>query len=150
MAKSSITVKLNLYGGWETLRAFRALPKEANNELRDKSQELSKLLADRARADGMSDEAPQSRLVASTVKAVRDRTPAVQAGGTRRLGRRKVPAYKLLFGSMFGSDEYTQFGRPHGGSDAYWFFPVVEQQSDDISRAWLDVADEILERYEGG
>ncbi|WP_435582922.1 hypothetical protein [Amycolatopsis thermoflava] len=151
MAKTSLTVKMSIVGLRPTLRAFADLPKDATTRLKDATLELSRSLAEKAKADGMTDEAPQSPLVASTVKAVRDRVPAIQAGGTRRLGRNRAPAYKLLFGSVFGSNFYAQFGRPHQGRDAYWFFPVVENSQAEIAAKWSAVADGIIAEFsEGG
>lgn len=151
MAKTSITVKVQIDGLRETLRAFQELPKDATTRLREEALKLAEKLAVAARAEGMADAAPQSKLVATTVKAVRDRVPAIQAGGTKRLGSRRAPAYTLLFGSMFGSNAHRQFHRPHGGQDAYWFFPVVERNARDIAAAWSKVADEIVRDFsEGG
>jgi hypothetical protein len=151
MAKTGLTVRIRIEGIRETLQAFRELPADATKRLREETLKLAEVLANRARADGLADSAPQSHLVAATVKAVKDRVPAIQAGGSMRLGRRRAPAYKLLFGSMFGSNEYRQFRRPHGGTQAYWFFPVVEEASGEISAAWNRVADEIVRDFsEGG
>lgn len=147
MAKTGITVRFRVEGLQETLKAFRELPKNASDELRDAAQQLSEFIALKVRQSGMSDAAPQSRLVATTVKAKRDRVPVVEAGGTTPLGRRGKPAYKLLFGSIFGSDVYTQFGRPHAGTAGYWFFPVIEENQAEISKAWTDAADAVVRKF---
>ncbi|MGA6164310.1 hypothetical protein [Amycolatopsis magusensis] len=151
MATTSLTVRLHIEGARETLRVLATLPKDASKELREASLELSKSLAVKVKADGMGDAAPQSPLVASTVRAERDRVPVISVGGTRRLGRNKKPAYKLLFGSVFGANEYPQFHRPHGGTQAYWFFPVVEESAPEQSAAWNKAADNVIRRFsEGG
>jgi len=163
-SKTSLTVNLSIEGVRETLRAFSQMPKDASDALRDASLALAQELATAARADGMANGGPQGRLVAQTVKAKRDRVPVVEAGGTRRLGRHRTPAYGLLFGSIFGmtrrsgwyaSPRYgTATGRqyrPHGGQSAYWFFPVIEQNTAEISRRWNEAADEVVRRFsEGG
>ncbi|OLT46490.1 hypothetical protein BJF85_16740 [Saccharomonospora sp. CUA-673] len=138
-------MNMPIEGARETLRAFRRLPKEASQELRDRSQKLSETLATRARQAAQSD-SPQAALMASTIKARRDRLPSLQVGGSKRVGRNKAPAYKILFGAEFGSNSLAQF-RPHNGQQGYWFFPVAENQSADIRRAWQDVADEIERRF---
>lgn len=150
MAKTALTVRLQLDGARETLKAFRDLPKDATVELRDAALELSGDLADSAVQAAEADSSPQSKLVAKTVKARRDRIPSVQAGGTRRLGRHRVPAYKLLFGAEFGSNRFTQFGHPHRGRQGYWFFPVVEREQRAISKAWNDAADDVIRRWSRG
>lgn len=150
MAKTSLTFRIELEGVRSTLRAFRKLPKSASQELRRRTLELSQDLANKVRADGMGDAAPQSPNVASTVRANRDRVPNISAGGMKRLGRNRKPAYKLLFGSVFGSNQYGQFHRPHGGREAYWFFPVVEEEAPRIAAAWQRVADDILDEFGRG
>lgn len=150
MAKTSLVVQVRVEGIGAALAAFKYLPKDATKRLRTETLALVEDLAARARADGMADGAPQSRLVATTVKAERDRVPTISAGGTRRLGRNRAPAYKLLFGSIFGSNQYKQFHRPHGGRAAYWFFPIVEEELPRIGQAWKNVVDGIVRDFSEG
>ena len=133
----------------ETIAALNRLPKEANAEIRATALALAKDLAAAAAAAGRA-EGRQAALVAATVKAGRDRVPVVTAGGTRRLGSNRAPAFKLLFGSEFGSNFYRQFGKPHVGSGSYWFFRTVDEEQAEISAAWLKAADEIIERFGDG
>ncbi|QWF81133.1 hypothetical protein [Amycolatopsis sp. CA-230715] len=163
MAKQTLTVHMRLDGARETLRAFRGLPKDANNELRDASQRLAKALAVKAKADATTNGGPQGRLLAPTVRAARDRVPVVQVGGTRRVGRFRQPAYGVLFGSVFGMNgasgwynrtryraSHGRQYRPHRGTQAYWFFPLVEHEAGTISREWNRAADEIVQRFATG
>lgn len=147
MARTTFNASVRVEGLQETLRAFNRLPKDANTELRKQSLALAQSLADAARAAGTSDAAPQSRLVAPTVKARRDRVPAVAVGGTKRVGRNRVPVWRVLFGSEFGSNRFRQFQRSHSGRKGYWFFPTVEREGDQISKAWLKAADDIIESF---
>ena len=146
--KTSLVIKVQIGGVWETLRAFRDLPPEASDAIRTTSAALAgELVADvqaAARREGR-----QAALLAGTVKVLRDRVPAVQAGGTTRLGRRRRPAYKLLFGSEFGSNRLKQY-RPHLGSGSYWFFDTVEDQYPAIARRWMEAADRIIAEWSGG
>ncbi|TDD98896.1 hypothetical protein [Jiangella asiatica] len=148
MARTSLTMTVRVDGVHETLDAFRDLPKDANDQLRDRAQRLAQLLADRATQSGRA-EGRQARLVATTVKARRDRVPVVEAGGTKRLGRNRAPAFKLLFGSEFGSRRYRQF-RPHLGRGSYWFFKTIESEEALISREWNAAADEIIDEFTRG
>ncbi|MFI5561504.1 hypothetical protein ACIA2T_19675 [Amycolatopsis japonica] len=91
-------------------------------------------------------ESRQAALIAPTIRAARDRVPAVQAGGMRRVGRNKKPAYKVLFGSEFGARTYKQF-KPHRGAEGYWFFPLVERDAQDISAAWSKAANDIVKEF---
>lgn len=143
-AKTALTVTVHIDGINETLAAFRRLPKEANQSLRDRTLRLSKSIAAAAKANAAADDGPQTHLLIPTIRAARDRVPVVQAGGGRRVGSNRAPAWKLLFGSEFGSNEYEQFQRPHGGQQGYWFFPTVEENETQIAAAWQRIADDIL------
>lgn len=158
----ALTVNLAIDGVRETLAAFRSLPKDANDQLRERSRKLAEIVAERAKAAGQA-EGKQAALVARTVKARRDRVPVVQAGGTRRLGRHRAPAFGLLFASEFGMDQRSgwyanqRYRRstgmqyePHTGQEGLWFFPTVEAAQPMINREWNAAADEILRAFAGG
>jgi hypothetical protein len=145
MAAGTLTVRINVTGAKETLRAFRELPKEANNALRDRSRGLSQDLAGRIRAAATADSA-QSALLARTVRARRDRVPVVVAGGTRRVGRKRKPAYKILFGSEFGATALKQY-RPHVGRGSYWFFITVERNEKRVISAWRLMAEDVIRAW---
>lgn len=148
MAKGSLTVTVRIDGLNETLRALSKLPKDANNEIRKASLELSRQLATKAKESGIS-EGRQAALVASTVKARRDRVPVIAAGGMKKLGRNREPAYKLLFGSEFGASRLKQY-KPHLGKGSYWFFKTVEDNQKEIADAWNDAADRVIREFGGG
>lgn len=141
-------MSLRVDGLKETLQAFNRLGKDANKALREGSFELSQTLAAQVQAAAES-HSGQSALLASTVKARRDRAPFIEVGGTKRVGRNKVPAFKVLFGSEFGSNNLPQF-RPHRGRMGYWAFPTVEANQDEISAAWNQVADKLLDDFSHG
>lgn len=147
--RTGLTVQIRITGIRGTLTALSKLPKDAQNELRDAALELSKELARTAASRGRG-EGRQAALVASTVKARRDRVPVIVAGGPTRLGRNRKPAWKLLFGSEFGSNYYLQFGKPHIGSGSYWFFDTVEAEQETITARWLEAADNVIQRFDGG
>lgn len=146
MAKRTFTINVNATGVRETLAAFNALPKEASAELRVAAQDLANLLAVKARAAATA-EGSQAALIAETVKPGRDRVPVVQAGGSKRVGSRRKPAYALLFGAEFGSNRYSQFPRAHQGSKGIWFFPTIEANASAIARRWREAADNILTAF---
>jgi hypothetical protein len=148
-AKRTFVVNVRIDGVRETLAAFRTLPKEASDELRTAAGEIARDLAVDAAAAGRA-EGHQAALVAGTVKVARDRVPVVQVGGTRRLGRRRVPAWKLLFGSEFGSNRFTQFPRAHQGSDGIWFFPTIEANAGPIAARWRQAADNVIAAFTRG
>lgn len=158
----TLTLKLHINGVRETLRAFRDLPPEAATELRKQTLEISQWLAERIKTAGTAD-TKQSALVAQTVRARRDRVPAIVAGGARRVGRKKNRASDLVYGSEFGMNARSgwyanprfagapgrQF-RPHQGQDSYWFYTTAEANQDAIDRAWNRVADDVLRQFSHG
>lgn len=150
MAKSGLTIVVEIDGVRETLAAFRELPKQASDQLRTAAGELAADLVPEVVAAARSDRSPQAALVASTVKVRRDRVPVLVAGGTKRLGVNRAPAYKLLFGAEFGSVRYRQFHKGHQGKQGSWFFPVVENEAGRISAAWNEAADAIIREFSGG
>jgi hypothetical protein len=148
VASKSITLTIQVDGATELLRAFNRMPKDANNALRDASQELAVAMAGRVAASARA-ESSQAGLMAGTVKAKRDRIPVVEVGGSSRVGRNSKPAYKILFGSEFGSSRYKQF-KPHLGGGSYWAFKTIEASESVISAGWLKAADEIVQRFGAG
>lgn len=158
---TSLTIRINVDGVRQTLAAFREMPKEASASLRERSKELADTIADRVKAAGQA-EGRQAAKLARTVRAMKDRVPTVQVGGTRKLGRQGEPAWGMLFGSEFGMDARSgwyadprydgepsgQF-KPHRGRQGYWIFPTVERSEGEISEAWNRVADDILREFGG-
>lgn len=140
--KRTLTVTIRITGLRETIRAFKNLPDDASTELRAASLSIAGAVAVDIRQAARTN--AQSGLLAPTVRPARDRVPAVQAGGTRRVGSNRVPAYKVLFGSEFGAKTLKQF-RPF--TDSYWFFRTVEEKQGYIESEWLDAADEILRKW---
>lgn len=143
--KRTITVTVRITNLRETLRKFNDLPKDAAEEMRAASLSIAGVVAvdikNAARANA------QSALMVPTIRAVRDRVPVVQGGGTRRVGRNRVPAYKVLFGAEFGSKSLAQF-RPFDGT-GYFFFPTVELKRGYIDREYNEAADEVLRKWGG-
>jgi hypothetical protein len=149
VVRRTLIIKIRISGVRETLRKFRELPKTASDDIRDASWSMAGFVALKARATGFS-QGPQTALPAGTIKAVRDRVPAVVMGGTSRVGRNKVPVYKVMFGAEFGATYLKQF-RPHLGRQGYFFFPTVEAEAGAISAAWGAAADDIVRKFsEGG
>jgi hypothetical protein len=137
------------------LRAFRDLPKDASNELRDANREISEDMA-RAIRTAAQAKGSQSGLVVPTIKAMRDRVPSVQAGGTRRagkqtrrsIGQKPTTVADIMFGANFGASRLRQF--PPVRKPDHWFFTTVEKHAPDIERRWLAAADNVLSQWGSG
>lgn len=158
MAKQALTIRLRAPGMRQTLAAFRHLPKDANNELRDASMRIATLLADSAKNASKID--AQSAAVGTTVRAIRDRVPVVQAGGARRVTSSGARAFEILFGSEFGMNRRSgwyaslRYGRsegrqfsPHRGQRGRWFFPTVEREQVRVVAEWDRAADAIVRKF---
>lgn len=152
MAKSGLTFRVSIQGANEVLRAFNKLPRDANQELRTEAFDIAKVLADRIKAAGRR-YSKQAARVASTVREVRDRWPAVQASNTGR-------AKGLLFGSEFGMNRKSGwYGRPryfdsrgyqfhpHTGQQGAWFFPTAEALQPYVEQQWRQVADNVVRKW---
>lgn len=144
---------MRLEGATETLKAFKDLPKDASERLRQASLRLAELLASRVQAAGQA-EGRQAALLVPTVKPRRDRIPSITVGGTARVGhpwpkRGKAKAFELLFGSEFGANTGHGF-KPHRGQQGYWIWPTVIASQEEIGREWLKAADEIVADFTDG
>jgi len=151
-SKGTLRIVIRIDGADEVLRAFRKLPKDASNELRDGTLEVSRELANRIRAAGTAFSRQAAR-AAGTVKAVRDRVPAVQASNTGR-------ARGFLFASEFGMNRKTGWYRkrryfdsagyqftPHSGGGSNWFFVTAEDNQEWMAGRWFGVADRVVEKW---
>jgi hypothetical protein len=145
--KSGLTVTVSIPDLRKMLKAFKDLPKEASAELRKASGEIAKHLAEVSKSYARTDAAPQSRLLEPTIKVINDRVPAVQAGGSTRVGSRRTQAFNLLFGAEFGSNQYLQFHRAWNGKHGFWFFPSVEKEEDFIGQQWTKAATHIIDDW---
>lgn len=151
-SRDSFVIGVRVDGAQQTLTAFRALPKEASDELRAAALDLSTLLAQRVAAAGTA-EGRQAAKLAQTVKPKRDRIPAFTVGGTKKLFRGRkdgtgMEAFRALFGSEFGGRGHGF--KPHTGKGSYWIWTTVEANQAHIAEEWRGAADAIADRFTDG
>lgn len=137
--------KVRVEGLNEAKRAFRRLPKDGKDALRDGTLKLSETLARSAESAARA-HSPQAALMAPLIKAYKGQVPQIGGGGSRRVGRNRVPAWKILFGAEFGSNRLPQF-RPHRGQKGYWLFPTVEREKAAIAKAWIEIGNDVAKRF---
>lgn len=141
--RRTLTVTMRITGLPQTIRAFNKLPKDAQREVAAASLSIAGVLAVDVRISARTN--GQSGLMAPTVRAVKGTLPTIVAGGNRRVGRNRVPAYKVLFGSEFGSHSLKQY---RGfTSDGYWFFRTVKDNLDYVDREFNAAWDEVIRRW---
>jgi|SRR6187551_369372 len=131
-------------------RALKRLPRQAEREVKDGTERLSRELANLIRAAGRA-EGLQAARASRTVRTARGVTPNVVAG-----------PHPLLFGSEFGvkgrfgwyakgryyNTEPRQF-KPHRGNASYWFFTTYEREEPRIRAAAREMGDAIIRAYGG-
>lgn len=132
MARRVLTVTIRVTGMRELIRATSKWPEDAQKEIQDASARIAGVVAERIRAAASTN--AQSALIAPSVRVMKSNAPIIQAGGSGRVGRNRVPAYKVLFGSEFGSNALSQF-RAFNAS-GYWFFVTVDASADYIGQKY--------------
>lgn len=152
-----LRMKVRLEGVQPVLRAFSKLPKDAQNVMKDGSFALAQSLVPDVKASAAG-AGRQAARAATSVKAARGRAPVLSAGtGAGAL------ASNLLFGSEFGATRHfgwyarpryfhsvgKQFP-PHSGASSYWFFRSVDAESGRIGTAYLNMAQDICEKWGTG
>lgn len=120
----------------EILRAFRKLPKEASQELRQASQAVAdKHMAPAWREAALSYAGPWGQVIADSVRVKKDRVPAVNIGGARKKFSGGASATMVRYLSDKGN-------RGRAGSGARDRVPKAFGQGTD----WMDN----VRQYQGG
>lgn len=141
--RKALQINIQIEGLRETMRAFRDLPKDAKNELRDEAGKIAADMVEWIQAAARAD-SPQSAALADTAKVVRDRVPALTVGGTAKVTSSRTPAYTILFGANFGARSYRQFREWAGKGKDYFIFVNIDQHAKEIEERWLSAADRIV------
>lgn len=105
----------------------------------------------------------QSVIVASTIRANKDRIPNVTIGGSKGRASGGANAGQLLFGNEFGSDRNIKGSKgsfPNGGyrfpdrspsqgrgNAGYWIFPTLKAMQPEITRRWLDAVTKVMDNW---
>lgn len=127
------------------LRDMKQAPRELQQELRGEAMAIAEPIADLARRKARTE---QQRLVAPSIRAVKDRIPVVKAGGGRRLAsttprRRRPAAGDVYFGADFGSRRAPQFGPKKKGGDMV--FQAVKGRRKQIADSYLEAVERVFE-----
>ena len=138
------TERIHVEGLNETLKAFKQYGPDAANELRTAAKEIATGVAARQSAAGRSSD-KQSAKAAATVRARRDRTPVIVAGGKSRNGQ-------IFFGAEFGGRrrKTTQQFRPYTGHTGYWFYPTLRAAIPKILDEYGNALDRAARRWGTG
>jgi hypothetical protein len=127
----------------DVLRAFRALPKEASNELR----QASNVIAAQHMVPAWQNAAlfyagPWGQVIADSVKVKRDRVPAVQIGGNRKVLSGGGTATMVRYPSSTGEakDSFAPFERTEWLTKTRAYAPAA-------IREWGAAVDRIVAKW---
>jgi len=127
----------------DVLRAFRALPKEASNELR----QASNVIAAQHMVPAWQNAAlfyagPWGQVIADSVKVKRDRVPAVQIGGNRKVLSGGGTAIMVRYPSSTGEgkDSFAPFERTEWLTKTRAYAPAA-------LREWGAAVDRIVAKW---
>lgn len=149
---------------------LNALPKESQDEIRDKAMPLSQRLAGQLLMFSQSAPSPQAKLVAQSIQAKRDRLIRVDVGGTKKVGRKyggetgksgknkvrqdRAPAGALLWGTEFGSHagvdsigrRYTNRFKAGYNKRGYWMTPAVDYYTPIVAREYAQMVQDVVKK----
>jgi hypothetical protein len=158
MATERVATSIVVEGIGPARRALERYGRDVAPAMREVAQQATARFTPALMA-AMRSDGGQSALVASTVRPVRDRVPAIAVGGARKVtpssgGRRKKKpaAGDVFFGAEFGGRRRptTQQFRPHTGRTGYAFYPALRDVTDDLVRAYVDGLDRLALDWEQG
>jgi hypothetical protein len=127
----------------DVLRALRALPKEANNELREASKDIANKYMAPAWREAAMNAGPWGEKIAESVKVRRDRVPAVQIGGNRRVFSGGATATMVRYPSDSGQkrDSWAPFEKTN-------WIQLTRSYQEPALREWAKAVDDIVAKWE--
>jgi hypothetical protein len=126
----------------ETLRAFRALPKEVKDEADDLVREISGFVAEVTR------DAASTKAEVKAAESIRSQKNSVSIGG----GGKRDRAGNMALGTEFGGQarKTTMQFRKHRGRTGYFFWPTIRGNSEIIKKKWDDLLEKVTDRWAHG
>lgn len=132
-----MAMNIKVTGLKSTLKALKKLPEQFQSDVMDASWEISQEVAVALRAKARS-QSNMTGLEAPTIVTGEALMPMVTIGGSSMVGKHAVAAYKILFGSEFGSNKYHQF-KPVNAA-GYWIYPTVTAMQETFVDKWQEAA----------
>jgi len=151
------------------IQTLNLLDKDSQNAVRDAALPLSKRLAGQLLQFSQSAPAPQTKLVAQTIVAKRDRLIRVDIGGPKKVGRKyggeasksgkgnkvrqnAAPAGALLWGTEYGSSRgtdslgraYTDRFKAPANKKGYWINPAVDYYTPIVAKEYIEIVQAII------
>jgi len=163
--RTSMTIKPDIKDYRELLKALNLMDKEAQFELKNEVYSISSWVAQgiKQAASGHEFYPRQAEVVASTIRAARDRLPTIYIGGSKGRASGGANAGQLLFGNEFGGNRnaygnLTAFknggyrfprrtDREGRGNKGYWIFPTLKGQQKDILEMWKTATRKVMDNW---
>ena len=152
-------------------QTLNKLDKETQDDIRSAALPLSQRLAGQLLMFSQSAPSPQTKLVAQSIVAKRDRVIRVDVGGTKKVGRKyggeasksgkgnkvrqgSAPAGALLWGTEYGSGKGTDaIGRPYSNrfkaprnKRGYWIAPAVDYYTPIVAKEYIEIVQTIIKK----
>jgi hypothetical protein len=152
-------------------QTLNKLDKETQDDIRSAALPLSQRLAGQLLMFSQSAPSPQTKLVAQSIVAKRDRVIRVDVGGTKKVGRKyggeqsksgkgnkvrqnQAPAGALLWGTEYGSGKGTDsIGRAYSNrfkaprnKRGYWIAPAVDYYTPIVAKEYIDIVQTIIKK----
>lgn len=147
---------IQVQGIYEFLRDASRADKRFDGEMRKAAEVVAQLLVDKAKVEaGTVTRSRQATEVMKGMRARRDRIPTVKldhksgfvsASNPNRKRKRKVTRGDVFWGAEFGGQARPttkQFLR-HRGRSAYFFWPTVRKEKNNIATQYLDAIQRVL------
>jgi hypothetical protein len=147
---------IQIQGIFEFLRDASKADKRFDTEMRKAAQNVAENLNQKAKAEAATvTRSSQAVEVMKGMRARRDRIPTIKLSeksafvsksNPNRKRKRKVTRGDVFFGAEFGGQarpRTKQFLR-HRGRSAYFFWPTVRKEKENIAREYLDSIQRVL------
>jgi hypothetical protein len=147
---------IQIQGIYEFLRDASKADKRFDTEMRKAAQNVAENLNQKAKAEAATvTRSSQAVEVMKGMRARRDRIPTIKLSeksafvsksNPNRKRKRKVTRGDVFFGAEFGGQarpRTKQFLR-HRGRSAYFFWPTVRKEKENIAREYLDAIQKVL------
>ena len=147
---------IQIQGIFEFLRDASKADKRFDGEMRKAAQNVAENLNQKAKAEAATvTRSSQAVEVMKGMRARRDRIPTIKLSeksafvsksNPNRKRKRKVTRGDVFFGAEFGGQarpRTKQFLR-HRGRSAYFFWPTVRKEKENIAKQYLDAIQKVL------
>jgi len=153
MAKTSKDFDLYVEGLNEVLRAFRALPKEAAKELRESSVQIAEKYMVPSWKEAALGAGPWGPKIAESVKVKRDRIPAVQIGGNKKVFSGGASATMVRYPSDKGDQARAAKGARNRMPAAFrsgtdWISQARRGYASEAIVEWGHAVDRIVKKWD--